>query len=78
MARSAVQPTDPLARALALEGSFEFLQRPGLWLWLLIAAGVALRALLVVFTQGTYDALIWKGLVVRGRRHLTDRDRLMR
>jgi hypothetical protein len=61
--RSAAQPTrDPLARALALEGSFEFLQRPGRWLWLLIAAGVVLRALLVVFTQGTYDALIWKAL----------------
>jgi hypothetical protein len=57
------QPTrDPLARVLALEGSFERLQRPGLWLWLLIAAGVVLRALLVVFTQGTYDALIWKAL----------------
>ena len=57
------QPTgDPLARALALEGRFEFLQRPGLWLWLLVALGVVLRALLVVFSQGTYDALIWRAL----------------
>jgi hypothetical protein len=63
VAGSATQPTrDPLARALALEGAFEFLERPGLWLWFLIAAGVVLRALLVVFTQGTYDALIWKAL----------------
>jgi hypothetical protein len=51
-----------LVRALALEDAFEFLQRPGLWLWFLIAAGVVFRALLVVFTQGTYDALIWKAL----------------
>ena len=63
MGRSAAQPTrDPLARALALEGAFAFLERPGPWLWFLIATGVVLRALLVVFTQGTYDALIWKAL----------------
>src|SRR5262245_39326645 len=67
---SLAQPTrDPLARALALEGSFEFLRRPGPWLWLLIAAGVVLRALLVVFTQGTYDALIWKALAEGIRNH---------
>lgn len=34
--------------------------RPGIWFWILIAVGAALRFYLVVFTQGTQDVAIWE------------------
>lgn len=34
--------------------------RAGIWFWLLIALGAALRIYLVLFTQGTYDAGLWQ------------------
>ena len=37
----------------------QFLQRPGPWLWILLAAGILLRAFLAFGTEGTYDVLIW-------------------
>src|SRR6266480_912019 len=35
--------------------------RPGIWFWVLIALGAALRFYLVVFTEGTFDARLWEG-----------------
>ncbi|HXZ84525.1 MAG TPA: hypothetical protein VEI82_03450, partial [Myxococcota bacterium] len=32
----------------------------GRWFWALVAVGVAARAYLVVFTEGTYDVGIWE------------------
>src|SRR5437588_1626782 len=34
--------------------------RPGIWFWFAIAAGLALRLYLVVFTEGTQDVAIWE------------------
>src|SRR2546421_8460782 len=34
--------------------------RPGIWFWVVIALGVALRFYLVVFTDGTQDVAIWE------------------
>lgn len=34
--------------------------RPGIWFWLLIVLGTALRFYLVVFTEGTQDVEIWE------------------
>jgi len=34
---------------------------PGIWFWLVLLVGLAIRAYLVVFTQGTYDVEIWQG-----------------
>ena len=34
--------------------------RPGIWFWVVIALGAALRFYLVVFTEGTYDVTIWE------------------
>jgi hypothetical protein len=33
--------------------------RPGVWFWVVIAFGAALRFYLVVFTEGTSDVSIW-------------------
>ena len=38
-----------------------FWLRPGVLFWLAIAAGLAIRVYLVVFTHGTYDVGIWEG-----------------
>ena len=54
------EETRGLARILKLEGSLQFLQRPGAWLWVLVSAGILVRAFLVIFTEGTYDVSIWK------------------
>ena len=35
--------------------------RPGIWFWVVIAFGMALRFYLVVFTKGTFDADLWEG-----------------
>src|SRR5438105_1761422 len=34
--------------------------RPGIWFWIVIALGAALRFYLVVFTDGTQDVAIWE------------------
>ena len=34
--------------------------RPGAWFWLALALGVAIRFHLVVFTQGSYDVILWQ------------------
>jgi len=34
--------------------------RPGIWFWVVIALGAAVRFYLVVFTEGTYDVTIWE------------------
>src|SRR2546421_11873350 len=34
--------------------------RPPVWFWVVIAAGLALRLYLVVFTEGTQDVAIWE------------------
>ena len=34
--------------------------RSGIWFWILIALGAALRFYLVVFTEGTQDVAIWE------------------
>src|SRR6476620_6079104 len=34
--------------------------RPGVWFWVIIALGAALRFYLVVFTDGTQDVEIWE------------------
>ena len=34
--------------------------RPGIWFWIVVALGVALRFYLVVFTDGTQDVAIWE------------------
>ena len=34
--------------------------RPGIWFWIVIALGAALRFYLVVFTEGTQDVAIWE------------------
>jgi hypothetical protein len=34
--------------------------RPGIWFWVIIALGAALRLYLVVFTDGTQDVAIWE------------------
>jgi len=38
----------------------DFARRPGPWLWLVLAAGAAVRAYLVVATDGTHDVAIWQ------------------
>ena len=47
------------ARLRRLEGPFEFLSRPGPWVWGLVAAGVLVRLFLALRTAGTTDVLIW-------------------
>ncbi len=37
--------------------------RPGLWFWLAIALGAALRFYFVAFTDGTYDIGLWKAQI---------------
>ena len=37
-----------------------WLRRPGTWLWAALMMGALLRLYLVIFTQGTYDVIIWK------------------
>ena len=49
-----------LRNASQLEGPFHFLRERGRWFWLLVAAGVAARGFLVLFTAGTYDVGIWE------------------
>src|SRR5213079_1534362 len=34
--------------------------RPGIWFWVVITLGAALRFYLVVFTEGTQDVAIWE------------------
>src|SRR6266404_4408506 len=34
--------------------------RPGIWFWVIITLGAALRFYLVVFTEGTQDVAIWE------------------
>ena len=34
--------------------------RPGIWFWVVVALGAALRFYLVVFTEGTQDVAIWE------------------
>jgi len=36
------------------------LERPGLWLWAAIFAGLAIRSYLAIFTEGTYDVILWQ------------------
>jgi hypothetical protein len=33
---------------------------PGIWFWIVVALGAALRFYLVVFTDGTQDVAIWE------------------
>ena len=47
------------SRLRRLEGPFEFLSRPGPWVWILCAAGVLLRLFLALRTAGTADVEIW-------------------
>ena len=49
-----------LSNARQLEGPFAFARERGPWFWLLVAAGVAARAFLVLFTTGTRDVEIWE------------------
>jgi len=35
--------------------------RAGLWFWMAIVLGAAIRFYLVVFTEGTFDAQLWEG-----------------
>lgn len=46
-------------RLAQLEGPLRFLRAPGPWLWIALAIGVAIRAYLAAFTQGTDDVRIW-------------------
>jgi hypothetical protein len=39
-------------------GRLAFLHRPGAWLWLALALGVALRVYLVWFTEGSFDVAV--------------------
>ena len=41
------------------ERNDRWFQRPGIWFWVAIAIGAALRFYLVVFTEGTKDVEIW-------------------
>ena len=43
-----------------LEGRLQVLQAPGIWLWIALALGAAIRAFLVVATPGTDDVAIWQ------------------
>jgi hypothetical protein len=40
------------------EARFAWLQKPGAWFWLALAAGGVLRVYLVVFTDGSFDVLV--------------------
>ncbi|MGA2680158.1 MAG: hypothetical protein ABSF37_12790 [Sedimentisphaerales bacterium] len=42
---------------------------PGKWFWAAIAIGILIRLYLVLFTEGTYDAVVWK-YHANGVRHL--------
>jgi hypothetical protein len=53
-------PLAALRTALAPEGRLAFLAEPGPWLWTLLAIGAALRAFLVLATEGTHDVAIWQ------------------
>src|SRR5713101_4765861 len=35
--------------------------RAGVWFWTVFLLGAALRLYLIVFTEGTFDALLWEG-----------------
>ena len=42
-----------------LEGPLRFLREPGPWLWIVFTVGIAIRAYLAIFTDGTDDVRIW-------------------
>ena len=42
------------------ETQSQWYSRPGIWFWVVIALGAALRFYLVVFTEGTQDVAIWE------------------
>lgn len=42
------------------EAQDHWYSRPGIWFWVVIALGTALRFYLVVFTDGTQDVAIWE------------------
>jgi hypothetical protein len=35
-------------------------ERPGRWFWAAIFAGLAIRSYLAIFTEGTYDVILWQ------------------
>lgn len=50
----------PVSITRAIEKRWRFLERPGAWLWIAIAAGAVIRAYLVLFTEGTLDVQNWE------------------
>jgi hypothetical protein len=63
-------PSAPAARAgCALEGRLAFLAAPGPWLWAALVLGAALRAFLVLATEGTQDVAIWQSHAGWTRQH---------
>src|SRR5437879_924785 len=42
------------------DGRDHWYLRPGIWFWVVIALGAALRFYCVIFTEGTQDVEIWE------------------
>jgi hypothetical protein len=51
------------------DGPWDWLRRPGAWLWTAVLLGAAIRLYFVVCTQGTYDASLLEQYGAGVRKH---------